>query len=128
MTNLMLALAVFVGTHFLMSHPLRAMLVKSLGSGGFQGLYSVIALAQFGCVIMAFRAAPVSDPFWVAGDGLWAVATAIMLVASILLVGSFMGNPAMPRPDAQALTGAPARGVARMSPAMCRRKRGLRLA
>jgi uncharacterized membrane protein len=70
-----------------------------------------VALASFGWVIFAFRNAPYTPPLWEAGEGLWAVASALMLAGSILLVGSFFGNPAMPRPDAAALTAAPARGV-----------------
>ena len=35
---LILALIAFVGTHFLMSHPLRAGMVARFGAGGFQGI------------------------------------------------------------------------------------------
>jgi uncharacterized membrane protein len=111
MTNLILALAAFVGTHFLMSHPLRAPLAKALGMAGFQIGYSLVSLATFGWAVMAFRAAPLSAPYWVAGDGLWAAASGLMLIGSILFIGAFAGNPAMPRPDAQTLAAAPARGV-----------------
>lgn len=111
MTNLTLALAAFVGTHFLLSHPLRAALVVKLGPTGFQGLYSVVALATFAWIIFAFRAAPYGDPLWSVGDGLWAIATVIMLAASILLMGSFVRNPAMPVPGSEKLAEQPARGV-----------------
>jgi uncharacterized membrane protein len=38
-----------------------------------------------------------AEPFlWVAPDWVWWASAAIMLVASILLVGSFAGNPALP--------------------------------
>lgn len=111
MTNLILALATFLGTHFAMSHPLRAALVTRLGPMGFQGLYSVVALITFAWVIFAFRAAPYGEPLWIVGDGLWALATLIMLAASILLLGSFVRNPALPAPGSEKLTTQPARGV-----------------
>jgi uncharacterized membrane protein len=111
MTQLIIALAAFLGTHFLMSHPLRATLVKSLGAGAFAGVYSLVALATFGWVIWAFHHAPITTPLWLAGDGLWWVASVLMLFGAILFVGSVAGNPALPRPDAGALAKAPARGV-----------------
>ncbi len=111
MTMLVLALAAFVGTHFLLSHPLRAPLVKSIGENGFSIVYSLVAFATFGWTIWAFRGAPVTAPLWDVGDGLWIVSTAIMLAASILLVGSFIGNPALPAPGAAEAARKSPRGV-----------------
>ncbi len=111
MTPLILALAAFVGTHLLLSHPLRAPLAARLGAAGFQGVYSLVALATIICVVFAFRAAPYGEPLWSAGDGLWAVSTVLMLAASILLLGSFVRNPALPAPGADKLAQQPARGV-----------------
>ncbi len=111
MTPLILALAAFVGSHFLMSHPLRAPLVNAIGATGFQIAYSVVALLTFGWAIWAFRAAPYSFPLWEAGDAIWWLASVLMLIGSILFAGSFAGNPALPRPDASALAKAPARGA-----------------
>ncbi|MEP6784625.1 MAG: NnrU family protein [Sphingomonadales bacterium] len=111
MTNLILALVAFLGTHFAMSHPLRAPLVARLGPMAFQGVYSLVALVTFVWVALAFRAAPYGNPLWIAGDGVWTVATVIMLAASILLLGSFVRNPAMPVPGSERLATQPARGV-----------------
>jgi uncharacterized membrane protein len=111
MNMLIIALAAFVGSHFLMSHPLRAPMVKAMGTAIFQIVYSLVSLGTFGWAVMAFRAAPYSAPLWEAGDGLWALATLLMLIGSILFAGSFAGNPALPRPDAAELVKAPARGV-----------------
>jgi uncharacterized membrane protein len=110
-TLLILALAAFVGTHFLMSHPLRAGMVARLGAGGFQGVYSLVSLATLGWAAYAFREAPLGMPLWSAGDGLNIAATAIMFLASVLLAGSFVGNPALPQPGADRLAAQPARGV-----------------
>ena len=50
---LALASAAFVGTHFLMSHPLRASMVGALGEKGFAGVYTLVSLATFGWMIWA---------------------------------------------------------------------------
>jgi uncharacterized membrane protein len=111
MSELVLALVAFVGTHFLLSHPLRAALAARLGGRGFQILYTVVALATFFWVYVAYAAAPRGGDFWLVGEGLWAVATLLMFVASILLAGSLIGNPAMPMPGANKAASQQARGV-----------------
>lgn len=94
-----LAAGAFVGTHFILSHPLRRPLVAALGDRGFLALYSVVALAALGAVSWTYRRAPATLALWEVGDGLWAIATAAMLVASILLLGSLVRNPALPGAD-----------------------------
>jgi len=96
-TNAVVAAAVaFVGSHFLLSHPLRRRLVRAIGEGGFQGVYSLVAVLTLGWLILAYRKAPLSAPLWPVGNGLWAIVTAFMLIASILLMGSLIRNPALP--------------------------------
>lgn len=89
----------FVASHFLLSHPLRAPLVKMLGTGGFMAFYSLVAFAMLGWTAQAYRAAAPTPPFWPVGEGLWALATVAMLCASILLMGSLIGNPSLPGPS-----------------------------
>ena len=103
--QLVAAALAFVGSHFALSHPLRAGLVKRLGAGAFQGVYSLVALATFAWLIFAFRAIPPQPLLpWDGATGLlWGAATLLMLAASVLLVGSFIGNPALPQPNAKAL-------------------------
>ncbi|MDQ0472943.1 NnrU family protein [Labrys wisconsinensis] len=100
----------FVGTHFILSHPLRRPLVAVLGEAGFAVFYSAIAALSLGATVWAYRAAPVTWPAWAVGDGLWAVATVVMLAASILLLGSLVRNPALAGGTTPAAT-AQARGV-----------------
>jgi uncharacterized membrane protein len=90
------AAAAFVGTHFAMSHPLRAPLVGRLGERGFLGVYSLVAAATLAWVVLAYRATTPGGPLWPVGDLLWALASAVMLLASILLIGSLVRNPALP--------------------------------
>ncbi len=96
MESLIAACVAFVGTHFLLSHPLRAGLVARMGPLPFQGLYSVVALATFAWIVIAYRAIDPQPPLWPVGDALWAAATAAMLVGSVLFAGSLIGNPALP--------------------------------
>ena len=103
--------AAFVGMHFVLSHPLRPPIVSAIGGPAFLGLYSLVAFATLGGMIWAYRAAPVTAPLWTVGDGLWAVATVLMLIASILLMGSLVGNPAFPDPTGSAKVPGEARGV-----------------
>ena len=86
----------FVGSHFVLSHPLRRRLVSVIGERGFLGVYSLVALVTLGWLIAAYLKAPVTAPLWPVGNGLWAVATVVMLIASILLMGSLIRNPALP--------------------------------
>jgi uncharacterized membrane protein len=111
MTMLLLASIAFVGTHFLLSHPLREPLVRAAGEGAFLGIYSVVALATLIWMIIAYGRAPTTAFLWSVGDGLWALATALMLIASILLAGSLVKNPAFPMPGAPRTAPGPARGV-----------------
>ena len=94
--GLFLSTIAFVGLHFLLSHPLRAPFVRKLGERGFQGLYSVQALLTFGLMIYFYRALGREEPIWVADEWVWGVAALMMWVGSILFVGSFLGNPALP--------------------------------
>lgn len=93
---LALAAVAFVGTHFLLSHPLRTPLVKAVGEGPFRGIYVVVALVTFGLMIWAYGRVGRETPLWVPEDVTWLVASLAMWLASILLVGSFIRNPAFP--------------------------------
>lgn len=93
---LALASAAFVGTHFLLSHPLRRPLVERMGEGPFRGLYSVVALITFGLVIWAYGRLGDQTPLWSIGEIGWMIAAALMWLGAILFVGSFVGNPALP--------------------------------
>lgn len=92
---LVLASLAFVGTHFLLSHPLRAALVGRMGVGSFRGLYSIVALITFAAMIYFYHRIGREPPLWDAGVAGWIVGTALMWFASILFVGSFVRNPSM---------------------------------
>lgn len=111
MSMVMIAAIAFVGTHFLLSHPLRAPIVGRVGEKGFLALYSLVAFATLGWLVAAYRSEAVTNMLWPVGDGLWAIATIVMLLASVLLMGSLIGNPAMPDPAGAVQVPAQAKGV-----------------
>jgi len=112
--ELIAANAAFVGTHFLMSHPLRAKMVKAMGNAGFQIAYSVVSLATLAWVYFAFTDAPPAD---LPGTGQigWAIATLITLPVMVLYAGSMMGNPALPTPKAEEQARAEPKGVLKVT-------------
>lgn len=112
--QLIAANVAFVGSHFAMSHPFRAPMVKALGSGGFTLAYTVVSFATLGWVVFAFKAAPPAD-LGGSGEIGWIAATVITLPAMILLAGSLMGNPALPTPMAEAQARAAPKGVFRVT-------------
>jgi uncharacterized membrane protein len=94
-----------------LSHPLRLRLIGAMGEAGFILLYSILAVAALGWMILAYEAVGDELPLWIAPDWWWPVASALMLVASVLLVGSLIGNPALPHPGAPIKVPASARGL-----------------
>ena len=96
---LLAAAVAFVGTHFALSHPLRAPLVRAMGEVGFLGFYSLVAFATLGWMIVAFRDAPAGDLAG-SGDAGWIAATFLTIPALLLFLGSLRKNPALPNPGA----------------------------
>jgi len=95
--GLFLSSIAFVGTHFLLSHPLRGLLVKRMGPGPFQGLYSLIAAVLLGAMIYYYHAiGRETEHLWDLGEAGWIFASLLMWFGSILFVGSFVKNPALP--------------------------------
>lgn len=105
------ATAAFVGSHFLLSHPLRRPLVQAIGEKGFLALYSIVAAVTLWAISWTYGKAPATMPLWAVGDGLWTVVTIAMLIASVMLLGSFVRNPALPGGAAGAAASASANGV-----------------
>lgn len=94
-------LAAFVVSHILLaSPPTRDALVARLGENGFRIGYSLLSLALLVGAIQAYRAVPPGPLLWVAPAGAWHLSTFIMLIASILFVGSLT-------PANRALAGVP---------------------
>jgi uncharacterized membrane protein len=116
MTSLVAACVVFVGSHFLLSHPLRAPLIARMGKGLFLAFYSLVAVLSLSWMIYAFRVTTGGTAYWASSDALWAAASVVMLFASILFAGSLSGNPAFPDPRARMHVTKPAEGVFTITP------------
>ncbi|WP_299308735.1 NnrU family protein [uncultured Croceicoccus sp.] len=107
MTDISLLLSaaiVFVGTHILLSGPLRPLVAGWLGERGFAIAYSLIALVTLGWMVRAFRHAPAAPMLW---DGWhiasWLAGSVLTLLALVFLLGSVVRNPALPHPEAEAV-------------------------
>lgn len=110
LVELVAANIAFVGSHFAMSHPLRAPMVKLLKEGGFSAVYSLVSAATLLWVYLAYKAAPSAD-LGGSGEIGWIIATIITLPALVMLAGSFAGNPALPTPAAETQARAEPKGV-----------------
>ncbi len=110
LAQLIAANVAFVGSHFAMSHPLRAPMVGALGERGFQLVYIVVSIATLYWVSTAFKAAPAAD-LPGSGQAGWIIATFLTLPAMILFAGSLFGNPALPTPMADQQARAKPSGV-----------------
>jgi uncharacterized membrane protein len=109
--SLALATLAFVGSHLALSHPLRMRLVGAVGEQIFLLLYSAVAFVTLGWMILAWRAVRNSFPLWEAPAWAGPVASGLTLLACILLVGSFVRNPAFPHPGAKPRAPRQASGV-----------------
>jgi uncharacterized membrane protein len=90
-----LLVGLFVVSHELLSHPLRALLVARLGEKGFAILYSLVALASFGSAVQLWRQIP-KEKLWDTPAGAYLPVLIAMLIACMLFVGSVSApNPAM---------------------------------
>lgn len=108
--ELVLANAAFVTAHFIMSHPMRQPLISTIGNAGFSILYSVVSAASLAWVYFAYIAAPAAD-LPGTGQAGWIIATLLMIPALVLFAGSYVGNPAIPMPNATKNARAAPKGV-----------------
>lgn len=95
MELLAIAALAFLATHLGVSAtPLRGVLVESLGEGPYRGLYSLVAVLTLGLMIYAYGSAPHHNYLWVPTQGMHLAASALMLVACVLLaMGLLSKNP-----------------------------------
>ncbi len=103
-TLLIIAVSLFVGSHEILSHPLRAPLLRLVGNTGFTIVYAIAAFGSLGWAVQIWKAIP-PDRLWLAPAAVHWLAVALMLFAAILFVGSvtapnpaLMGMPAGGRP------------------------------
>lgn len=113
LASLVAANVAFVGGHFALSHPLRGIFVSLLGEKVFLGLYSLVHIAIFVWIVMAFLAVgPGGAMLWNGqATAPWIIASLMTILAMALLLASFKGNPALPGTRPQAIDVARPNGV-----------------
>lgn len=109
-TSLLIAACLFVGLHFALSAA-RQPIMARIGSGPFRGLYSLLAIAAFIWMIMAYRAADATALWPNAAWSRW-LAVVVMALATIFLVCGFATpNPTAVGGERLLAQGAAARGI-----------------
>jgi uncharacterized membrane protein len=111
MTDLVLATAVFLATHFITSTPLRPKLVTSIGEWPYRGVYSLVAFITLAWMIWAYAGAP-REPLW---TGMRHLPSAVMPFTFILLACGYWRNPTMVGADRLLKSEDPARGMIRIT-------------
>jgi len=111
MTELALAAAAFIATHFVSSTPLRQALIRTLGERAYRGLYSLVALATLLWMIRAFAHAPQAG-LW---PGLKLLPAVVMPFALVLLACGYRLNPTMVGAEKLLRNADPARGMIRVT-------------
>ena len=118
---LLIASLLFVGSHFVLAGaPLRAALVGRLGEWPFRGLYSLLSIALFVWMVLAWRDAPIVE-LWAAGGAPRLLPLVLMPFAFILLAcGYLTPNPTAIMQDGVLRGTDPARGIIKVTrhPAM----------
>lgn len=115
LAQLEFAAASFVGSHFILSHPLRRPLARSIGERGFLLLYSLVAVATLGWMVWTAGNIGPETLRWQPGTPAVAAASLLTWLGSILFVGSLARNPALPDPRARKRDFGQPKGVFRIT-------------
>ena len=85
----------FVGSHFMMSlSEVRGPLVQRMGESGFLGLYSLVSAVLLVLLVLSYGEANRSVYWWYPDPLHYRIAMAVMWLATVFVVGSFMApNP-----------------------------------
>jgi uncharacterized membrane protein len=105
----------FAASHILLANPpLRDALAARMGENGFRIGYSLLSLVLLLGAVQVYSGVPQPEaPLWVAPTALWHISTLIMLLASILMVGSL--TPANKALAGVPVDSRPASGVLRIT-------------
>ena len=112
MTQLLLATAVFLATHFVPSTPLRVAIAGRIGERAYVGLYSLVAFATIGWMVYAYSRAPLEPLF----PGLRLLPALLMPFSFLLLIGGILArNPSAVGQQKVLQAEEPARGMLRVT-------------
>lgn len=97
MISLVVAMIAFLAGHFVLSHPLRARLVRAWGLKPFLTVYSLLAIVTLTWVAIAYHSAPQQPLLWDSyAVAPWIGASVLTYLALVLFLASLGGNPALP--------------------------------
>jgi uncharacterized membrane protein len=111
---LLLAAAVFLGTHFVSSTPLRPGLVGMLGEKAYLGIYSLVSLVTVVWMVWAYARAPY-ERLWIADEfKVWAV---VLMPVSLIFItaGGLTKNPSAVRQEGVLRSLGEPRGILRVT-------------
>ena len=108
--SLLIATCLFVGLHFALSAA-REPVMARVGSGPFRGLYSLLAIAAFIWMIVAYRAADATALWPQAAWSRWLAVVVMSLAAIFLVCGFATPNPTAVGGERLLAQGAAARGI-----------------
>lgn len=104
LVHLAVATIMFVGSHFIMSGPLRTALIAKMGTQPFLLLYSFVSIGTLAWAIIVFDRTDADGALWNGMHPLpWLLASVLTIVALALLLPSFARNPALPGKNAAGL-------------------------
>lgn len=112
---LLIAMAAFVGSHWLLSHPLREPMIEQFGTEGFRTVYSVVAAATL--VLVRYHSAPHDQPPIELAQfpAMQVIYSVMTLVAIALFIASLVDNPALAGYDMSGLSTRIPTGVYRIT-------------
>lgn len=112
MAWLAVSAALFVGMHLLLSSiPIRKRLVAKLGTGGFSGIYSLIASATLIGIVLAFRSAPYVEVWLPPRELRWVPVLAMPIAILFMVAGFSTKSPTAVKQESALEEERPARGI-----------------
>ncbi|MDD9878524.1 MAG: NnrU family protein [Magnetovibrio sp.] len=115
LVHLCAAAFLFVASHLVLAAPkLRQPVAGAIGEWGFKGAYSLVSVALFAWMIMAYRAAPEVELFE-PGTAMRHASLTLMMIAAFLVIGGYTTpNPGIMGMEAVGLRAGP-RGVLKIT-------------
>lgn len=93
---LMAAVTGFVGSHIVLSHPLRRPLIRALGETGFGAAYSVIAVIALLLVFDAYIVTDPGPPLWSGNQAALQIGFCLISYGAVaLFLGALDNNPGL---------------------------------
>lgn len=94
MGELVLAALAFLAIHIIPSSVLRGGIIAKVGERAYLAGFSLLSIVIFVWLVLAYRAVPVEETLWFAGNAGRHIGMLLMLIASVLFIGGITSpNP-----------------------------------